>query len=140
MTTLMVDASVWLAALDPDDVNHAPSRALLVKATEGKLALAALDLTLYEVANVAAVRTGSVAKARRAVQLVRITAADLLQSADESLLHRAATLAVEHGLSVYDAAYVAAARERGWILVSGDDKDLVKPGHGIAPAVALAKA
>jgi predicted nucleic acid-binding protein len=138
MTTLMVDASVWLAALDPDDAHHQPSRVLLVEAAEGRLALAALDLTLYEVANVAAGRTGSAAEAQRAVSLVRLACGGTLRTADESLLGLASALAVEHGLTVYDAAYVAAAREQGWTLVSGDEKDLVKPGFGITPAAAVA--
>jgi len=34
----------------------------------------------------------------------------------------------EHGLTAYDAAYVAAARKHGWTLESSDLKDLVKPG------------
>ncbi len=83
-------------------------------------------------------QTGSAAEAQRAVRLVRVACSGTLQTADESLLGLASELAVKHGLTVYDAAYVAAARERGWALVSGDEKDLVKPGFGITPEAAIA--
>ncbi len=39
----------------------------------------------------------------------------------------------EHGLSAYDAAYVAAARRNGWQLVSLDVKDLVSRGLAVTP-------
>ena len=42
-------------------------------------------------------------------------------------------VAAEHGLSVYDGAYVAAARRLGAKLVSTDLADLVRPGFAIAP-------
>lgn len=40
---------------------------------------------------------------------------------------------VEHGLSAYDAAYVAAARRNGWQLVSLDVRDLVSKGLAVTP-------
>ena len=39
----------------------------------------------------------------------------------------------EHGLTAYDAAYVAVARRYGWTLVSTDIKDLVSRGLALAP-------
>ena len=48
----------------------------------------------------------------------------------------AASIGQEEGVSVYDAAFVAAARERGWRLVSGDLIDLVSRGLALSPEAA----
>jgi predicted nucleic acid-binding protein len=50
VTTLVLDASVLLAAFDPEDEHHEPARALL---EDDQATLATLDLARYEVANVA---------------------------------------------------------------------------------------
>lgn len=64
---LLLDASVWLAALDRDDPYHVPARQLIERAGDGSAILAGLDLTLYEVANVAVTRWGSPKDAGRLV-------------------------------------------------------------------------
>jgi hypothetical protein len=43
---LLLDASVWLAALDRDDPHHGSARRLLEATASGKVELAALELTL----------------------------------------------------------------------------------------------
>lgn len=131
---LLLDASVWLAALDRDDAQHAPSRRLLEAAAAGSAILAALDLTLYEVANVAIVRWRSPADAERLTEVVWLACADTLERVDDELVRQAAALAAASDLTVCDGAYVAAARRRGWTLVSCDRRDLVTPGHALAPA------
>lgn len=138
MSTLLLDASVWLAALDPADKHHSAAQQLLEAAAEGTETLAALDLTLYEVANVATVRWRSPLDAGRLVELVLLACSDTLERADDTLLRQAAALATDHGLTVYDAAYVAASRRREWTLVSGDVADLVTPGLAVSPAAAVA--
>lgn len=135
--TLLLDASVWLAALDPEDDNHEAAAKLVQAAADGTVTLAALDLTLYEVANVAVVRWRSRSDAERLVDLVRLACTDTLERADDELLRLASALAAEHGLTVYDAAYVAAAKRRAWKLVSSDLADLVAPGHAIPPNAAV---
>lgn len=160
MSELLLDASVWLAALDPDDRYYAAA-GTLVEATgqdgvadkgddtieaEGAgddavkdepVTLAALDLTLYEVANVAVVRWSSQTDAERLVELIRLACPTTLDRVDEERMREAAKVATEHGLTVYDAAYVAAARRHDWTLVSCDLKDLVRPGLAVAPDAAL---
>lgn len=136
MTTLLLDASVWIAARNTRERDHAAARRLLED--EATPPLAALDLTLYEVANVAVTRWRSRASAQKLVTLIRAACPDTLAVIDESLVERAIALADEHRLSAYDAAYVAAAQLYDWTLVSGDRRDLVGPGHAIAPDAALA--
>lgn len=137
MNTLLLDASVWLAALDADDPHHAAARGILEAAAADTAALAALDLTLYEIANVAVVSWRSPADAERLVDLVGVACPDTLERVDDVLLQRAAAVAADHELTVYDAAYVAVARKHDWDLVSADMADLVRPGHAISPEAAL---
>lgn len=78
------------------------------------------------------VRWRSAGAARRVVALVR-TATMRLVTVDEALIGEAIAVADADELTVYDAAYVAAARRLGATLVSGDLADLVAPGHALAP-------
>jgi predicted nucleic acid-binding protein len=130
--TLLLDASVILAAFDSDDKLHGPSKTLIANPD---VTLTTLDLARYEVANVAV-------RGWREVDCV----APLLDAIDRisgdggvipcttTLLSRAAKLADEHTISVYDAAYVAAADQAGGTLVSCDIRDLVSQGLASSPA------
>lgn len=131
MTTLLLDASVLLAAFDPEDDHHVSARVLL---EDDEATLATLDLARYEVANVA-VRAWrapkSVAPLLAAIERLA-TDGGVLTSTD-SLLARAAELAEHHTISVYDAAYAAAAADAGHRLVSCDERDLVSKGLAALP-------
>lgn len=132
MTTLFLDASVLLAAFDPEDEHYEPSRALL---EDSETTLTTLDLSRYEVTNVAV-------RAWRAPEAVARLLAAIEQIADDggvvvsasALLTRAAELAEHHGISAYDAAYVAAAGEADRELISCDKRDLVSKRLATLPA------
>jgi predicted nucleic acid-binding protein len=123
VTPLVLDASVLLAAFDTEDEHHEASRSLL---EDDETVLATIDLARYEVANVAI-------RAWRAPEAVGPLLAAIERLADDggvmastaSMLTAAATLAEQHQISVYDAAYVAAASARDFRLVSCDARDLV---------------
>jgi predicted nucleic acid-binding protein len=135
LSTLLLDASVILAAFDRDDSLHGPARAIL---SASAVTLATLDLARYEVTNVAI-------RAWRAPKLVsplleaieRIANDGGVLLSTNALLASAAQLAEEHALSAYDAAYVAAATQTGGMLVSCDIRDLVRKGLASAPATSL---
>lgn len=131
MSTLLLDASVILAAFDPDDRHHQPAAALLA---DGSVALATLDLAPYEVANVA-VRAWSAPEAVPPLlaALERIADDGGIVVSTGALLSRAAELAERHTISVYDAAYVAAAGEAERRLVSCDARDLVSKSLALLP-------
>lgn len=131
---LLVDASVWAALERSEDRYHAEARAI---ALDFELPVTALDLTLYEVANVAVRKFGQPARATFLTSLIRRRCAGDLVRVDSELIDAAVEVAAEHGLTAYDAAYVAAARRNDWILVSGDLQDLVHKGLAIAPDAAL---
>jgi predicted nucleic acid-binding protein len=132
VSTLLLDASVILAAFDSDDGLHGPSQTLLA---DPEITLATLDLARYEVANVA-VRGWSasdrVAPLLEAID--RISGDGGVIASTTALLTRAAKIADEHTISVYDAAYVAAADQAGTRLVSCDIRDLVGKGLASSPA------
>jgi predicted nucleic acid-binding protein len=71
------------------------------------------------------------------VDVVGLACPDTLQRVDEALAGQAAAIAADHDLTVYDAAYVAAARKHDWTLVSADIAGLVRPGHAIPPDCAM---
>ena len=127
---LLLDASVWIAAADSEDTYHAAARALVL---DLRRPLGALDLTLYEIANVVGVLKGQGEIATRICRTLLKRSEGKLARVDEALAEQAIALAAEHGLTAYDAAYVAAARKYNWTLVSVDMKDLVRPGLALTP-------
>jgi predicted nucleic acid-binding protein len=129
----LVDASVWVAIADPADRYHREARALVAEVEQP---LAALDLTLYEVANVMGPKKGQPEEGRVLLKLIEKRCQGSLLAADLDLIESALELAAEHGLTAYDAAYVAAARRHGWTLVSADVADLVSRGLAVAPDAA----
>jgi predicted nucleic acid-binding protein len=130
---MLCDSGVWLSSLDQDDRYHEASSRLIDGSAASGRSLGALDLTLYEVANVAAVSWRSADDAATAVELVRRSTAGTIIPWNSQMLGLAVDLTAQHRLSVYDAAYVATAQALGWTLVSTGLKDLVKPGFAVAP-------
>lgn len=131
---LLLDASVWVAAKDAGDRFFEPARSLVV---DPDVAVAALDLTLYEVANALGARRGRPQEATELCRLIAERCAAGLVAVDPKLAGAAIEAASEHGLTAYDAAYVAAARRLDMTLVSADLRDLVSKGLAVAPDGAL---
>jgi predicted nucleic acid-binding protein len=127
---LLVDASVWGRLAEPHDRFHRQVRDLLV---ESEATLAALDLTLFELANAVGVKMLQPQRARWLFDLVAARCANRLVRVDADLLTAAVEIAERHGLTAYDAAYVAAADRNGWQLVSLDVRDLVSKGLAVTP-------
>ena len=136
---LLIDASVWLAALDPRDPVNGASRALVEEAAEPLLEVHALDLTIYEAINVAACKWRSAANGESVTDLILEVCPGRLIRVDRSLVSDAVATSLRSGLTAYDASYVAAARRHSLQLVSIDFADLVGPGHAIDPEAALAQ-
>lgn len=131
LSTLLLDASVILAAFDADDDLHEPTRAILA---DSKVTLSTLDLARYEVANVAVRAWRDPARVASLLEVVdRISEDGGVLTSTTALLTRAAQLAEEHAISVYDAAYVAGASQSGGKLVSCDTRDLISKGLASSP-------
>jgi predicted nucleic acid-binding protein len=129
----LLDASVWVAAGMGDNSHYAQAAAV----ARGDAAVAALDLTLYEVLNAIGRQYRQPDQARRLVKVILRTCGEDLVRVDAALADEVADVASEHALSAYDAAYVAAARRHGWQLVSLDVRDLVSKGLAVTPDAAV---
>lgn len=130
---LLVDASVWVAARDPEDPFRAAARSIVLDTAQP---VAAMDLTFYEVANVVGARKKQTDEARHLLRLLAERCGEQIVAIDAGLIESALEIAAERGLTAYDAAYVAAARRYGWTLVSADIDDLVSKGLAVAPDAA----
>ena len=134
MNLWLLDASVLLASEDPDDAYHSDAGRLLQSGDP----LATLDLAFYEVTNVAIRSWRDDSAAHRLRERIAALAADGgLVRVEPPLIASAAAIAEEHGLSVYDAAYVAATRASNAQLVSCDVQDLVSRGLARLPRDAV---
>lgn len=134
MTPHLLDAGVWIAARDPEDAYHEQARRIVF---DFDRRVAALDLTIYEVANVIGARRGEIPHARHMSQLIVRRCPDSLVRADAAFAGSILDACSEHRLTAYDAAYVAAARRNGWTLVSTDVADLVSKGLAVTPDAAV---
>jgi predicted nucleic acid-binding protein len=130
---LLVDASVWIAARDPEDRFRAAARSLVLDVA---IPLAAMDLTFYEVANAMGARKRQLDEARHLLRFLAQRCGEQILAIDAGLAESALEVAVEYDLTAYDAAYVAAARRHGLTLVSADVADLVSKGLAVAPDAA----
>jgi predicted nucleic acid-binding protein len=109
VSTLLLDASVILAAFDRRDRNYESAKRLMA---DNSLTLATLDFARYEVANTAVRGWGapdSVGPLLFALDQIADDGGVVLSTS--ALLARAAELAARHTISVYDAAYVAAWKQ-----------------------------
>jgi predicted nucleic acid-binding protein len=130
---LLLDASIWIAAKNRDDRYFEAARALAIDPAKR---VAALDLTLYEVANGLGAVLGRHEEAVGLCRLIAGRCGENVVAVTPHLIESALDIAGEHKLTAYDAAYVAAARRYDWTLVSVDVADLVSKGLAVTPDAA----
>lgn len=131
---LLLDSGVWIATVDGDDPFERPSRELVA---DFDRQVGALDLTLYEVANVLGSKHRRLPDPSVVCRRMERRCMRRMIRADAHLIEATTGIAAEHGLSAYDAAYVAVARRHDWTLVSTDIRDLVSRGLAITPDAAV---
>lgn len=131
---LLIDAGVWIAAESPQEQFSLAAVELIDDASRPA---GALDLNLYEVANALGARRGEAVKAALACRSIELRCEDMFIRVGGALIADTARVAIEHGLSAYDAAYVAVTRRHDWTLVSTDIRDLVSRGLAITPDAAV---
>jgi predicted nucleic acid-binding protein len=134
VTALLCDTSVvvkWFH--ESGEAEVAQAREILDAHAAGTLTANVLDLTVYELGNVAA-RALGLPEERVAAILDRL---ELICGEGLRLSPKArgdaAALAVTNRLTFYDAAYWAVAREREIALVTSD-AELLRAGAGVTPA------
>lgn len=131
---LLLDAGVWIATVAPEEPHHEEAVALVLARD---LAINALDLTHYEVANVVACKRRQPREAEVLARVIERRCEGRLVSVDPDLVAATVGVARKYDISAYDAAYVAVARRHQWQLVSTDIRDLVSKGLAITPDAAV---
>ncbi len=106
---MVVDASVWVSALVPQDVHHARSRAWLEERLREGVLLVAPIILLAEVAGAIARRTGDPALGERATEMLLSLPNLRLAPIENRVGDEAARLAAQLRLRGADALYVAVA-------------------------------
>jgi predicted nucleic acid-binding protein len=127
----VVDASVWVARLVPQDLHHAASRRWIEACTARGGTLIAPLLLLAEVAGAVARRTGSAELAHRATDALLALPNLRLVALDARLGRESARLAAELGLKGADATYVAVAHLLGLPLVTWDRQQGARAGKRV---------
>jgi predicted nucleic acid-binding protein len=131
---LLIDASVWVASVTPANRWHEAADTLVRRPSQP---LAALDLTLYEVANAIGVRCEDSDGALVLSKVIMRRCYRRMYGLNAELFDATLAIASGHGLVAYDAAYVAVARREGMTLVSIDIRDLVSKGLAVTPDAAV---
>jgi predicted nucleic acid-binding protein len=131
---LLLDSGVWIASWGREEAFTGAAREVIEDVGRPT---AAMDLTLYEVPNTIAARRGDALGAAFICRSIYIRCRQELVRVDPQLVETIAEIAIEHGLTSYDAAYVAVARRHEWTLVSTDIRDLVSQGLAITPDAAV---
>ncbi len=105
----VLDASVWVSRLVPQDGYHASVKAWMERQRSQGQRFLSPGLLLPEVAGAIARRTGDAGLAQRAVSRLQTLPGLRLVEMDSSLTEAAAHLAADLGLRGADAVYVATA-------------------------------
>lgn len=127
MKTLIIDASIYLRLLLPDEQKTAPTH-ILKSFRDEQIVLNAPSIIAYEVAN--GLRSAILSK-----RISKIRATTFLQSFLESppqlhdfhlLAKSAFALANTYDLSIYDASYIALAQKEQLPFYTGDRRLAIK--------------
>ena len=130
-TMVVVDASVWISRLVPQDEHHEASKHWLEDFSARKGKIVAPVLLLLEVAGAISRRTGEPFLAHQAVKQLQRPGRLRLVPIDRRLGLAAARLAADLGLRGGDAAYVAVAQHLGIPLLTWDEDQKEKSGKVI---------
>ncbi|NPA91741.1 MAG: type II toxin-antitoxin system VapC family toxin [Chloroflexi bacterium] len=117
---MVVDASVWVSALVPQDVHHTRSREWLEERLREGVLLVAPVILLAEVAGAIARRTGDPSLGERATEMILSLPTLRLVPVDDRVGGEAARLAARLRLRGADALYVAVASLLGVPLITWD--------------------
>jgi predicted nucleic acid-binding protein len=131
MTMVVVDTSVWVSRLVPQDAHHEASKRWLDEFSAQKGQIVAPVLLLLEVAGAISRRTGEPSLAHQAVKQLQRPGRLRLVPIDRRLGLIAAQLAGDLGLRGADAAYVAVAHHLGIPLLTWDEDQTEKAGKAI---------
>ena len=118
---IVIDASVWVSRLVPNDMFHAPVKAWMEQGRSQGVVFLSPALLLPEVAGAISRRTGEPGLAHRAAETLAQLPGMRLVEMDQSLVLEAARLAADLGLRGADSLYVALAARLNIPLLTLDE-------------------
>lgn len=125
---VVVDASVWVSRLMPQDVNHDASSFWMERFTaEGGFLVAPVFLLIEIAASISRV-TGDTALAKQIVEDIKSDSMMQAMPLDTTLVQAAVTIAADLQLRAGDATYVVAAHQLNIPLISWDKEQLQRAG------------
>ncbi len=130
-STIVVDASVWVSRLVPQDVHYETSRRWLEDFTGHGGSILGPALVLPEIAGAISRRTGAPKLAHQAVKHLQRLRALRLVAVDRRLGQEASRLAADLGLRGADATYAAIAEQLKIPLLTWDNEHFDKAGKRI---------
>jgi len=119
---MVLDASVWLAALIKKERHHAESASFLSRLVQDRRAASVPILVLAEVAGAIARQSRDTARVETGLLFMRAQGWLSIHPVIESLGETAAAIAAQHFLRGADAVYAALARQLGTPLVTWDNE------------------
>ncbi len=125
---MVLDASVWVSVLLPQDAHHQASRRWLRRQTGRRQPVIVPTLALAEVAGAVTRRTGAPDLGRRSAEALLRVPGLRLMVLDADLGREAAAIAAAQQLRGGDAVYVATARRLNVSLITWDQELQTRAG------------
>ena len=129
---MVLDASVWVAALIKKEQHHAESALFLGRLVQDRRTAYVPVLVLAEVAGAIARQSRDAARAETGLRFLRTQGWLSIQPLTESQGETAAAIAAQQFLRGADAVYAALARQLGTALVTWD-MELVERAAAVVP-------
>jgi len=130
---LVIDASVWVAAFDPSEVDHAASVAFLREVEGSGTALVIPAFGIVEMGCAIARRTGSRAMAEQAIRIMVSNTRLSVAPIHDEMLTLALDIGIGRRLRGADAVHAAAAAHIGGQLITWD-RELLERADALTPA------
>jgi predicted nucleic acid-binding protein len=111
MSFVVVDASIWVSRLVPQDEHHERCKKWLLQQRAAGVTLVSPSLLLPEVAGAISRRTGDGTLAEQAVQSLQSLPGLRLIEMNQAVIQTAAQLAASCGLRGADSVYAAVAHQ-----------------------------
>ncbi|MEK7112262.1 MAG: type II toxin-antitoxin system VapC family toxin [Patescibacteria group bacterium] len=128
MKVFVIDSSTCLKWVLKDEVNYKIAQLILKDYLEGKIALVAPNLWVYEVANglnsAVLSKRITISKAKRLLGLIIKTKPNLLPM--EPVIQKCLKNSNKYKISIYDSVYISLAEEHKISLLSSDKKLISK--------------
>lgn len=132
MTTVVIDASVWIAAVDPGDPERESAERCLVTIAGTLTQVVVPAIARVEVACALRRRFGDPLWAQEMVSVLFGAPFIRESTVDPTLVQEAVMLGTDASLRGMDALYVAVAARESAVLVTLD-RELLERGSGVTP-------